>query len=69
MNYSLQNAKADHRGNFDENMSPKENNKKCNVFNFLYYFTFIEAAQGYFTFIKATLNIYFILKSIYKDKV
>ena len=52
-----------------KNGPPKENNKKCHVANFLYYFTFIQAAEGYFTFIKATLNIYFILKSIYEDKV
>ena len=36
---------------------------------FLYYFTFIKAPYGYFSFIKATLNIYFILKSIYEDDV
>ena len=42
--------------------------KKCHVATFLYYFTF-EGAKGYFTFIKATLNIYFILKSIYEDEV
>ena len=42
-----------------QNGSPKKTNKKCHVDNFLYYFTFI----------KATLNIYFILKSIYEDEI
>ena len=51
-----------------KNGPPKENNKKCHVAMFLYYFTFIEGAKGYLTFIKATLNIYFILKSIMRMK-
>ena len=45
-----------------KNGSPKENDKKSHVGNFLYYLSFIEAAQGYFTFIKSTLYIYFKLK-------
>ena len=49
-----------------KNGPTKENNKKCHVANFLYYFTFME---GYSTFIKATLNIYFILQLINADEV
>ena len=52
-----------------KNVPPKENDKKCHVGNFVYYFSFIEVAQGYFNFIKATLNIYFILKSIFENEV